>query len=334
MDQLLCHSFQIYFKPGREFHLLQALGTDLPGAITICPDDNKETQASGAEQAGNSVEHSESPTSLRFSLAGVQLKFSAIAKTRGGLSIPARGVGGSWIVKLPSREFEGVPENEYSMMTIARLMGMDVPAIDLVKLDTIENLPEGLSALTGEAFVIERFDRQEDGTLVHIEDFAQVFDVYPKDKYNKASYANIATVIASESSNQDIAEFISRLVFNALIGNADMHLKNWSLRYLDRKHATLAPAYDFLSTTAYIPDENASLNFSRTKQFDQLTKSELSHLANKASISKSLVINTAAKTIEQFLQIWKTEKAHLPLHKNVVDAVESNINKIPLVKEC
>ena len=45
-----------------------------------------------------------------FSLAGVQLKFSAVQAARGGLTIPARGVGGSWIVKLPSREFPGVPE--------------------------------------------------------------------------------------------------------------------------------------------------------------------------------------------------------------------------------
>ena len=61
---------------------------------------------------------------LRFSLAGIQLKFSAIIEGRGGLTIPARGMGGSWIVKLPSREFEGVPENEFSMMTLARHIGM------------------------------------------------------------------------------------------------------------------------------------------------------------------------------------------------------------------
>ena len=320
-------------KPEREFHLLQALGHDLPGAITIRAENIDKNQFVEAEKTGNSESDVESQTLLRFSLAGVQLKFSAIAESRGGLTIPAQGVGGSWIVKLPSREFEGVPENEYSMMTIARLMGMDIPAIDLVKLDTIKNLPEGLGTLTGNAFIVERFDRLDDGSLIHIEDFAQVFDVYPKDKYKKASYANIAKVIASEASTQDVAEFIRRIVFNALIGNADMHLKNWSLRYLNRTNATLAPAYDLLSTTAYISDETSSLNFSRTKRFDQLTKNELSHLANKASISDALVIKTAMETVEKFQQVWHSEKTNLPLNKNVVAAVERNVKKIPLVNE-
>lgn len=309
------------------------MGHDLPGAITIRAENIDKNQFVEAEKTGNSESDVESQTLLRFSLAGVQLKFSAIAESRGGLTIPAQGVGGSWIVKLPSREFEGVPENEYSMMTIARLMGMDIPAIDLVKLDTIKNLPEGLGTLTGNAFIVERFDRLDDGSLIHIEDFAQVFDVYPKDKYKKASYANIAKVIASEASTQDVAEFIRRIVFNALIGNADMHLKNWSLRYLNRTNATLAPAYDLLSTTAYISDETSSLNFSRTKRFDQLTKNELSHLANKASISDALVIKTAMETVEKFQQVWHSEKTNLPLNKNVVAAVERNVKKIPLVNE-
>jgi serine/threonine-protein kinase HipA len=49
----------------------------------------------------------------------------------GGLTIPTEGVGGSWIVKLPSQQFAGVPENEFSMTTLARMIGMDVPPIDL-----------------------------------------------------------------------------------------------------------------------------------------------------------------------------------------------------------
>ncbi|WP_225185101.1 HipA domain-containing protein [Bradyrhizobium sp. NBAIM01] len=66
---------------------------------------------------------------LRFSLAGVQLKFSALNNDRekGGLTVPIESVGGSWIVKLPSRQYPGVPEDEHSIMTIAKAMGMGVP---------------------------------------------------------------------------------------------------------------------------------------------------------------------------------------------------------------
>ena len=99
-------------NPEREFYLLWALGRDLPGAITITPSDGEAWPPDAAGDAGNHGDnHREN--ALRFSLAGVQLKFSAVMEASGGLTIPASGVGGSWIVKLPSREFSGVPENEF-----------------------------------------------------------------------------------------------------------------------------------------------------------------------------------------------------------------------------
>ena len=124
-----------------EFFLLWALGADLPGAITIRPAYG-EAWPPGADENSNQdgEQNSRRDNALRFSLAGVQLKFSAINEASGGLTIPVNGLGGSWIVKLPSLKFSGVPENEYSMMTLARLIGMDVPAIQLVAIDEIENL--------------------------------------------------------------------------------------------------------------------------------------------------------------------------------------------------
>jgi len=129
---------------------------------------------------------------LRFSLAGVQLKFSAVSEASGGLTIPTKGVGGSWIAKLPSREFEGVAENEFSMMTLARYIGMNVPTIRLIDPTSIKNLPEGLGTLKGQALAIERFDRLEGGQAVHIEDFAQVYGVYPEDKYKRAKLSQLS----------------------------------------------------------------------------------------------------------------------------------------------
>ena len=267
---------------------------------------------------------------LRFSLAGVQLKFSAIDEAVGGLTIPAKGIGGSWIVKLPSRKFAGVPENEFSMMTLARLIGMDVPAIRLVDIDAIRNLPDGIGTLKGQALAIERFDRLPGGA-VHMEDFAQIFGVYPEEKYENASARSIGRVIGAEGGEADVAEFIRRLTFNTLIGNADMHLKNWSLIYPDRRHAALAPAYDFISTIAYIQAGKSALKFSRTKSFTEYSEDELSHLAAKARLPEKLVLDTARETVALFHQHWHAEKANLPLAAEVVRAVETHLKTIPIV---
>ena len=316
-------------KPVREFFLLWVLGMDLPGAITIKPAEG-EAWPPAANQEGGDGDLERRESVLRFSLAGVQLKLSAVHETGGGLTIPAKGVGGSWIVKLPSREFAGVPENELSMMTLARLIGMNVPAVQLVDVDAIGNMPEGLGNLKGKALAVERFDRLADGSAVHIEDFAQVFGVYPDDKYKRASARNIAQVIAAEGSQADVVELIRRLTFNTLIGNADMHLKNWSLIYADGRNAALAPAYDFLSTIPYIPDDSAALNFSRTKRFDAFSEDELSHLAAKALLPQKLVLDTARETVALFHQHWAAEKANLPLSVEVIEAVEDHLERIPI----
>ena len=317
-------------KPVREFFLLWALGSDMPGAITFVPAEGEAWPAHIDDREEHNPDRSEKP--LRFSLAGVQLKFSAVEAARGGLSIPASGVGGSWIVKLPSREFPDIPQNEYAMMTLARQIGMDVPTTHLVDVGKIANLPEEVGTLDGKALAIERFDRLTDGTPVHIEDFAQVFNVYPDDKYRAGNMRGIANVIATESNEEDIAEFIRRLTFNALIGNADMHLKNWSLIYPDRRRAKLAPAYDFLSTIPYIPDNGMALNVSRTKRFDEFSDDELSHLAAKAALPERIVLETARETVELFHQYWVASKAHLPLGDDVIAAVEDHLRTVPIAR--
>jgi serine/threonine-protein kinase HipA len=319
-------------KSAREFFLLWALGMDLPGAITVAPDKDEAWPGDLDDRAEESDSDKDKSLddALRFSLAGVQLKFSAISEASGGLTIPAKGIGGSWIVKLPSARFAGVPENEYSMMELARLVGMDVPSINLIDINDVDNLPAGIGEMQGQAFAIKRFDRLEDGSPAHIEDFAQVFDVYPKDKYKKASLANIARVIGAESGENDIAEFIRRLVFNTLIGNADMHLKNWSLVYPDRRSARLSPAYDFVSTIPYIEDGKAALKYSRTKRFDEFTFDELKHLSARALIPEKIVLDTAIETVALFHEHWQKEKVNLPLYSNVIEAIDEHIAKVPI----
>ena len=318
-------------NPAREFFLLWVLGQDLAGAITVEPADGEALPPNVQQDIDDEMKID---VPMRFSLAGVQLKFSAVQQANGGLTIPATGQGGSWIVKLPSSRFDAVPENEYSMMELARMLGMDVPETQLLPINQIANIPDGIGKFgdafkNAQAFVIKRFDRAGD-QAVHIEDFAQVFGVYPQDKYKKASMRNIAQVIGIEGQDEDIAEFTRRLVFNTLIGNADMHLKNWSVIYKDKRAASIAPAYDFVSTIPYIPDDSTSLKVSRSKKFSEFTLDELSHLAAKAMLPEKLVLDTAKQTVAGFHEIWAKEKAHLPLTKSMIEAIETHLRSIPL----
>lgn len=312
----------------REFFLLWALGQDLPGALSIHPAEGEAMPPEAADAIA-----ANGSNALRFSLAGVQLKFSAYKNVgkAGGLTIPAEGVGGSWIVKLPSQQFAGVPENEFSMMTIASKMGMDVPEIRLLELGEIGNIPEGIGELRGKALAIKRFDRTENGP-VHTEDFAQVFGVFPDDKYKKRNYRSIAEVLAIETTDADVAEYFRRLVFSTLIGNADMHLKNWSLIYPDGRTPMLAPAYDLLSTIPYIKDDSAALNYARTRKMVELSIDELRYMAAKARIPEKLVVSTARETVDRFRSVWEAEKAHLPLANAVITAVEELFGTVAIVQ--
>ncbi|MFN4011837.1 MAG: type II toxin-antitoxin system HipA family toxin [Pannonibacter sp.] len=322
-------------KPVRELYLLWALGQDLPGAVTVLPDDGEGLPDDGDETTPEEKE-ARKEQALRFSLAGVQLKFSALRKAgkNGGLTIPAKGIGGEWIVKLPADRFEGVPENEFSFMTIAKQIGIDVPEIELIDLKSIGGLPDGLGRLRGEkAFAIKRFDRSDDGP-VHIEDFAQVFGRYPSHKYDQASYRNIAVVLGIETTQGDVAEYIRRLVYSTLIGNDDMHLKNWSLIYYDRKTPSIAPAYDLLATIPYLPSKTAALKYATTNVMAELTLKELAVLASKAKLPEKLVLDTAKETVAAFQEVWAKEKTNLALSEDVIRAVDAHLATLTLPLEC
>lgn len=141
-------------------------------------------------------------------------------------------------------------------------------------------------------------------------------------------------MLGTEAGTGSAAEFIRRLVFNTLIGNGDMHLKNWSLITPDRRTPELSPACGLLSTIPYIPGEDtAALTYSRTKKMAQLDTDELRHLAAKSLLPEELVINTAPETVERFRQVWEREKAHLPLASTVAKTVDAHVSTIPLFRE-
>ena len=314
-----------------EFDLLEKLGGDLPGAVTVVPSDAPPPHDNND---ADDVPINAAPERMHFSLAGVQLKFSAL-ENKGkehGLTIPVHGNGGSWIVKLPSTKHDGVPENEFAMMRIARHIGIDVPDVRLLPLKDINGLPDDIEKIGDTAFAVKRFDRSETGPI-HIEDFAQIFGKYPADKYKSASYRNILDILAQVTDLDSSIEFMRRLVFSTLIGNGDMHIKNWSLIYPDGRTPLLSPAYDLLSTLPYVPGDDTALKFARVKRFAEFSRDEIAYMAAKAGLPQTPLIAAANETIERFMDYWQKEKRHFDLASNVVEHIEMHLGTLAILAE-
>jgi serine/threonine-protein kinase HipA len=126
-----------------------------------------------------------------------------------------------------------------------------------------------------------------------------------------------------------IVEFIRRLVFNSLIGNADMHLKNWSLIYPDRGRAAVAPAYDFVSTIAYFPDDHLALTFVDSKSFSSLTSEQFERFAAKARLPTKLTLDTVRDTVMRFAEAWANPPAGI-IDENIRAAIEKHLRTVPL----
>lgn len=318
-------------NPEREFFLLAVLGADLPGALVVAPFEGGDQPTTAHHEHDEDDHHDDDHAgkeALRFSLAGVQLKFSALMEASGGLTIPAGGIGGSWIVKLPSARFASVPENEFAMLELARRAGIAVAENQLVDVEKIKGLPQEANTVGGKALAVRRFDRLPGGEPVHMEDFAQVFGQYPNAKYKFRSYANIAAVLWAESGEEATWEFVRRLVFSVVIGNADMHLKNWSLIYPDRRTPVLSPGYDFVATLPYLPDDTLGLSFGGSRSLSEITPDQMRRFADGARIPASPLWQIAVETAGRTAAAWKgLEQADL-LPKDLRNAIEKQIHTV------
>lgn len=269
---------QDYF---REYHLLERLGPDLPGNVRLV-DDMLDAEVDDL------VLPEKEPVpigSTRFSLAGLQLKLSVLMEADSRITIPVSGVGGRWIAKLPSREFPGLPENEHTMLHWAHLVGIAVPEHALCNVAQIINLPPNFEPAGKAALIIKRFDRE--GTKrIHQEDFAQVFNLAPEQKYasdvpDDVNYESIAHVVQQVCGQTDLEELLRRYVFMLLSGNADAHVKNWSLIYPDGRRPRLSPAYDLVCTGAYPMDRSLALEICGETNPYEITVDHFAQLAQK-----------------------------------------------------
>ena len=320
----------------REMELLAQVGHDLPGAVRVIPDRDDLIDSTWGH---DSVWAREQDTyveitgdfhtpGVRFSLAGVAMKFSMLLRHE-KLTIPAHGEGGDWIVKTPDSRFRDVPRNEFTMMSLAGAVGIDVPEVKLVPRDHIdERLPAGVWPEYEEfAYAVRRFDRDERRGLVHIEDLAQVRDVYPEHKY-EGNFETVASLIYRGRDVESLLEFTRRLTFSVLISNGDYHLKNWSLIYPDGRVPRLSPAYDLVSTAHYLASdrpEDMGLKFGGSRDFHRARLTTFRKLQERLGVRKVDLAEMAAATVERTLAAWPSYVGLLDAAPRLQEAVDQSI---------
>jgi len=108
-----------------------------------------------------------------------------------------------------------------------------------------------------------------------------------------------------------------------------MHAKNWSLTYPDRIHEQLAPAYDFISTIAYIPNDRLALTFVDSKAFESLTLDQFVRFAAKSGLPETLTIDTVKETVLRFHDAWPHSR-DLPIPSELRTIIERHITSVPI----
>lgn len=246
---------------------------------------------------------------LRFSLAGVGLKFS-MRQEGDRLVLPAHGKGGDWIVKTPDGNYPGLVANEAAVMRLASDVGIEVPEVHVRHRDQVDELGEAAwPSDEDEAYVVRRFDRTAEGR-VHIEDFAQVLGRFGigEGKYRSTVEA-VAAIAYRGRDRVSLREMVRRSVFNLLVGNGDAHLKNWSLIYPDRKIARLSPAYDLVCTVVYPRQDDLGLPFFGTARLSEISRDHFARLQAGLNVEGEDVLNVVDETIERFSEAWATGAA-------------------------
>lgn len=322
LRELIAQGLKVHVD--NEFYILSYLGEDLPGAIEAMPMEPEDIpdyvlRAHGKAKA---VKFDKVTQENKFSLAGVQMKFSMKEKD-GRYNLSKGNVLGDWIIKTPSTKHKFVPLNEYTAMSLAGMVGVDIPQIKLVELDKLDNLPQINLPDEKQAFAIKRSDRDDD-QRIHMEDFAQILVKYPHEKYTSANYENIGKVIYDFSGDglADVQQFARRLLVNILLANGDAHLKNWSFLYPDKVTPRLSPAYDIVTTSVYIENETKyALNLGKTKEWYTVTMGHFQSWAEKSGIPwraiKPHLDDTMAKARELWPEALKTQPMD-EAHKEVL----------------
>jgi len=264
-----------------------------------------------SELAKNIVERS-------IAVPGVQAKLSMslikeTQKNSGGRLTNVGALGGNYIFKPPSDKFPEIPANEHLTMHIAEAYNIPVVPSSLIRLASGEL-----------SYITKRIDRLENGGKIHMLDMFQITEAF--DKY-KSSMEKVgkALHLYSENTLLDKIVYFELSLFSFLVGNNDMHLKNFSMI----KNAygwVLAPAYDLLNVSIILPEDKEELALTLDGKKKKLKIENFVHLGKGLDLTDKQIesvfkrmIKIKSKAIEWIDKSFLSDKMKLA-YKEVLES--------------
>lgn len=340
--KLIADKFHISDK--NTFSVLDKIGGDCAGAISLYPDDMPEQDEELAKISDEKLvkiiqELPQNPLltgiegAPRLSLAGAQSKFAVVKGADGKYYRSTNTHPTTHIIKIVNRRFPELLNNELFCMKLAAKTLLGTGAV-----------PVALRATGGHKYLeIERYDRRvvADAQVerVHQEDFCQVLGCLERSKYQKDRGPGIRDVYNaileySSAPATDAYRFVELVMFNYLIGNTDAHAKNFSILHEDYgKNITLALAYDLISVEAYpetTVDHETAMVINGKAKYDAITKKDWLALYEQLGLNPARVLQTVRDRLSGVLAVAKTLRDELnadaltksDIYDKIVDIIE------------
>lgn len=333
-----------------DFSLLAAIGNDCAGAVSFYKSDDmiilKEpvqiegTALSEAELANHIKElpykpfFSDNITEQRYSLAGIQDK-AAVSIIDGKVCITKSNTPTTHILKPQAERFEGSVENEYLCMKVAADIGIEVPDVEIGQAQDIKYL------------LVKRYDREifADGKIsrIHQEDFCQALGIASIHKYQEETengrlgpgFKECFEILRRLNAPAlEISKFINRMIYSFLIGNNDVHGKNFSLLH-KKDSVVLAPAYDILCTRIYPVGTNMAMSIGGEYQAYEVLPRHFKMFCEEVKFSfpqlKKLIVSQCKSLpdfFEKEVRKLKEDGCDEPAINAVYEYVRGNCGKV------
>ncbi len=230
------------------------------------------------------------------------------------------GLWSNYILKPQSPSYNALPENEDLTMKLANLAGIETAEHSLIRTSS--------GTL---AYITKRFDRLKSGKVL-VEDLCQLSELPSSAKYDSSMEKTGKTVSRySSAPGFDAISFFEIALFSFLTGNADMHLKNFSIIKNEENQYRLSPAYDLLSTTLALPADKKQMALTLNGKKNRINKNDFKLFAEKLKIDSSTSNKIIAKQLnlsDEFESLIKISFLSEEMKEQYIDLIRVRIESL------